>query len=211
MLTVGLLLLKGQSLRLKRGGEMRGIDPAKINGRIKEIGLRCGLGDVAGKLVGELSKGFRQRVGLAQAILHDPDIVILDEPTSGLDPNQIVEIRSLIKEIGREKTVILSTHILPEVQATCSRVVIISGGKLVADGTPAELRARERGSRYRVVVEANGAAPESIKDRLARLSGVVRCEKVGGEDGSHSFTIDGGSNEDLRKSLFRAAVDNKWT
>jgi gliding motility-associated transport system ATP-binding protein len=103
---------------LRFAAEMRGMEPAKIDSRIKEIGQRCGLAGVAGKLVGELSKGFRQRVGLAQAMLHDPDILILDEPTSGLDPNQIVEIRSLIKEIGQEKTVILSTHILPEVQAT---------------------------------------------------------------------------------------------
>src|SRR5207249_1398883 len=103
----------------------------KSPARIKEVGGRCGLTDVAGKLVGELSKGFRQRLGLAQAILHDPDILVLDEPTSGLDPNQIVEIRQLIKELGQEKTVILSTHILPEVQATCTRILIISGGKLV--------------------------------------------------------------------------------
>jgi ABC-2 type transport system ATP-binding protein len=141
-----------------------------VEGRIKEVGQRCGLGDVAGKLVGELSKGFRQRVGLAQAMLHDPDILILDEPTSGLDPNQIVEIRSLIKEIGREKTVILSTHILPEVQATCSRILIISGGKLVADGTPEALRAREKGGRYRVVVESNGVAKEAIGSRAWRAS-----------------------------------------
>ena len=155
---------------LQFAAEMRGMDRHKAAGRIKEIGTRCGLGDVAGKLVGELSKGFRQRVGLAQAILHDPDIVILDEPTSGLDPNQIVEIRSLIKEIGREKTVILSTHILPEVQATCSRVVIISGGKLVADGTPDELRARERGGRYRVVVEIE-RRPQGRHPRTARQPG----------------------------------------
>jgi ABC-2 type transport system ATP-binding protein len=196
---------------LQFAAEMRGMDRDKADGRIKEIGKRCGLGDVAGKLVGELSKGFRQRVGLAQAILHDPDIVILDEPTSGLDPNQIVEIRSLIKEIGREKTVILSTHILPEVQATCSRVVIISGGKLVADGTPDALRARERGGRYRVVVESNGVPKDAIRDRLAALSGVTRCEVIAGEDGSHAFAIDAGSSSDLRKPIFRAAVDNRWT
>jgi ABC-2 type transport system ATP-binding protein len=196
---------------LRFAAEMRGMDRNKVDARIKEIGTRCGLGDVAGKLVGELSKGFRQRVGLAQAILHDPDIVILDEPTSGLDPNQIVEIRSLIKEIGREKTVILSTHILPEVQATCSRVVIISGGKLVADGTPDELRARERGGRYRVVVESNGVPKDAIRDRLASLAGVTRCEAVAGEDGSHVFAIDAGGAADLRKPIFRAAVDNRWT
>ena len=196
---------------LQFAADVRQMDPTTIPGRIKEIGGRCGLGDVAGKLVGELSKGYRQRVGLAQAMLHDPDILILDEPTSGLDPNQIVEIRSLIKEIGREKTVILSTHILPEVQATCSRIVIISGGKLVADGTPQDLRARERGSRYRVIVEKNGAVPEAVRDRLATLAGVTRCETIAGEEGVLSFAIDGTTTNDLRKTIFRAAVDNHWT
>jgi len=196
---------------LEFAANMRDMDTNRSASRIREIGGRCGLSEVAGKLVGELSKGYRQRLGLAQAMLHDPDILILDEPTSGLDPNQIVEIRSLIKEIGREKTVILSTHILPEVQATCSRILIISGGKLVADGTPEALRARERGSRYRVVVESNGVAKESIRDRLASLTGVSRCEPVSGEDGSHAFTIDGAASDDLRKSIFRAAVDNRWT
>jgi len=195
---------------LEFAAEMRGMERDKRSARIKEIGVRCGLSDVAGKLVGELSKGFRQRVGLAQAMLHDPDILILDEPTSGLDPNQIVEIRSLIKEIGREKTVILSNHILPEVQATCSRVLIISGGKLVADGTPDELRARERGGRYRVVVESNGIPKDAIRDRLVTLAGVTRCEVVTGEDGAHVFAIDAGAAADLRKPIFRAAVDNRW-
>jgi ABC-2 type transport system ATP-binding protein len=160
--------------------------------------------------VGELSKGYRQRVGLAQAMLHDPDILILDEPTSGLDPNQIAEIRALIKEVGKEKTVILSTHILPEVQATCSRMLIISGGKLVADGTPDELRAREKATRYRLVVESVGAAPEAVKDKVVALSGVTQCQKIAGEDGAHTFAIDGVATNDLRKSLFRVAVDNKW-
>ena len=144
-------------------------------------------------------------------MLHDPDILILDEPTSGLDPNQIAEIRALIKEVGKEKTVILSTHILPEVQATCSRMLIISGGKLVADGTPDELRAREKATRYRLVVEANGASPEAIKEKVAGLAGVVHCLRAaGGEDGAHTFDIDGEAKNDLRKSLYRAAVDNKW-
>ncbi len=196
---------------LQFAAEMRGMSASDSDGRIREIGVRCGLGEVAGKLVGELSKGFRQRVGLAQAMLHDPDILILDEPTSGLDPNQIVEIRSLIKEIGREKTVILSTHILPEVQATCSRILIITGGKLVADGTPEALRAREKGGRYRVVVESNGVPKEAIRDRLASLTGVARCEMVGGEAGSHAFAIDAAAAADLRKPIFRAAVDNRWT
>lgn len=191
--------------------DVRGMERGKRDGRIREIGGRCGLGNVAGKLVGELSKGFRQRVGLAQAMLHDPDILVLDEPTSGLDPNQIVEIRDLIKEVGKEKTVILSTHILPEVQATCSRILIISGGKLVADGTPEELQARDRGARYRLVLEANGVPQEAIRDRLAKLGGVSRCELALGEGGEHAFKIDTSTSDDLRKPLFRAAVDNQWT
>jgi ABC-2 type transport system ATP-binding protein len=195
---------------LEFAAEMRAMSPSKSASRIKEVGGRCGLSDVAGKLVGELSKGFRQRLGLAQAILHDPDILILDEPTSGLDPNQIVEIRGLIRELGQEKTVILSTHILPEVQATCSRILIISGGKLVADDTPEALRAREKGSRYRVVVESNGVVQEAIRDKLASIDGVAHCERAATEAGAHAFTVDAGTASDLRGTLFRAAVDNHW-
>ena len=196
---------------LQFAAAMRGMASDRSEKRIKEIGGRCGLHEVAGKLVGELSRGYRQRVGLAQAMLDDPDILILDEPTSGLDPNQIVEIRQLIKEVGKEKTVILSTHILPEVQATCSRILIISSGKLVADGTPDELRAREKASRYRLVVEANGTTAEAVKARLASIKGVSRCDTVLGEERAHAFSLDAAGDEDLRKILFRAAVDNKWT
>ena len=196
---------------LQFAAAMRGMASDRSAKRIKEIGGRCGLHEVAGKLVGELSRGYRQRAGLAQAMLDDPDILILDEPTSGLDPNQIVEIRQLIKEVGKEKTVILSTHILPEVQATCSRILIISSGKLVADGSPDELRAREKASRYRLLVEANGATAEAVKARLGSIKGVSRCETVLGEVGAHAFSLDAAGDEDLRKILFRAAVDNKWT
>ena len=179
--------------------------------RLRRMVEVCGLGPMLGKLIGELSKGYRQRVGLAQAMIHEPKIVLLDEPTSGLDPNQIVEIRQLIKEVGRERTVILSTHILPEVQATCSRVVIIAGGKLVADGTPDELGARERGNRYRVVIEQNGTARAAIAEKLGQLSGVARCADADGESGTFQFTVDGTGAGDLRKPLFRAAVDNGWS
>ncbi|MEO5769689.1 MAG: ATP-binding cassette domain-containing protein [Polyangia bacterium] len=195
---------------LQFAAEMRQMDPSKSPARIKEVGGRCGLTDVAGKLVGELSKGFRQRLGLAQAILHDPDILVLDEPTSGLDPNQIVEIRRLIKELGQEKTVILSTHILPEVQATCTRILIISGGKLVADDTPEALRAREKGSRYRLVVESNGVPKEAIREKLATISGVANCQTIATEAGALAFALDGGGTADLRRHIFRAAVDNHW-
>src|SRR5262249_38801048 len=106
----------------------------------------------------------------------------------------------------------LSTHILPEVQATCDRIVIIAGGKLVADGTPEDLRQRERGGRYRVSVEKNGAPAEAVRDRLASIAGVTRCEPItGGEPGTFSFAIDGAASTDLRKTIFRAAVDNQWT
>lgn len=193
---------------LSFAGEMRRMNRNLIRRRIKDVGLRCGLGNVAGKLIGELSKGFRQRVGLAQSLLHDPEILILDEPTSGLDPNQIVEIRELIKEIGRDKTILLSTHILPEVQATCSRIVIISGGKLVADGTPSDLRQLERGSRYRVVVESDGVEAPTVRDRLASLAGVISCRTDRGDAGSYAFIVDSVAD---RPDIFRAAVDNRWT
>ena len=203
---------------LEFAAELRGMDAQKSPGRIKEIGGRCGLSDVAGKLVSELSKGYRQRLGLAQAMLHDPDILILDEPTSGLDPNQIVEIRELIKEIGKERTIILSTHILSEVQATCSRILIINGGKLVADGTPESLTSREKRGRYRVVLQAAGAAfrspeaaQEAIRASLSRLGGVSACQTVSGEDGAHTFGVDASTADDLRPVLFKAAVDNKWS
>src|SRR5262249_23127554 len=114
-----------------------------------------GITDRLGNLIGELSKGYRQRVGLAQAILHEPEVLILDEPTSGLDPNQIAEIRQVIKNIGKEKTVIFSTHILQEVQATCSRVIIISDGKIVADGTPDELARKTEGA-SEILLEIGG-------------------------------------------------------
>jgi ABC-2 type transport system ATP-binding protein len=118
---------------------IRGIDAQAARQRIKTVAEQCAIGHRLGSLIGELSKGYRQRVGLAQAILHEPDVLILDEPTSGLDPNQIVEIRNVIKDYGKTRTVIFSTHILPEVQLTCSRVLVISDGKIVADKAPSEL------------------------------------------------------------------------
>src|SRR5258706_1436406 len=120
--------------------DLQGLTNTKIEERVRLMVRMCGLNDEKHKKIGELSKGFRQRVGLAQAMIHDPEILILDEPTTGLDPNQIVEIRKLIREIGKEKTVILSTHILPEVEATCDRILIINKGRIVADGTSDTLR-----------------------------------------------------------------------
>jgi len=130
---------------LKFVADLQGVPKERIQNRITQMVHVCGLNVEKHKKIGELSKGFRQRVGLAQAMIHDPEILILDEPTTGLDPNQIVEIRKLIKEIGKHKTVILSTHILPEVEATCDRILIINKGKIVADGTSDMLRKRARG------------------------------------------------------------------
>jgi ABC-2 type transport system ATP-binding protein len=182
----------------------------KIEARVEEMLDLVGLQDKADRPVSGFSGGERQRLGLALAQVNDPDLLILDEPTSGLDPNQIAEIRALIKEVGKEKTVILSTHILPEVQATCSRMLIISSGKLVADGTPDELRAREKATRYRLVLEANGTTADAAKAKLLAVAGVVGCEKVEGEEKTHTFAIDGAPSTDLRKSLFRVAVEGKW-
>jgi ABC-2 type transport system ATP-binding protein len=134
--------------------ELQGIKKEKIKDRILEMVRVCGLEGEKHKRINELSKGYRQRVGLAQALIHDPQVLILDEPTTGLDPNQIVEIRELIKKIGREKTVILSSHILAEVEATCDRILIINKGKIVANGTAQELRKAEKGGELlKVVIE----------------------------------------------------------
>jgi ABC-2 type transport system ATP-binding protein len=157
-------------------GDVRGLDRSSRRTRMKRVVEQCGIEDRLGMNIGELSKGFRQRVGLAQAILHEPEVLILDEPTSGLDPNQIAEIRGVIKQIGEEKTVIFSTHILGEVQATCSRVIIISDGKLVADGTPEELSRKTTGA-SEILVEIGGARGND-QDPLNLLKHIEGIDEV---------------------------------
>lgn len=156
--------------------DVRDVDKEHRRGRLRRVVEQCGIGDKLGKLIGELSKGFRQRVGLAQAIVHEPEVLILDEPTSGLDPNQIAEIRQVIKSIGQEKTVIFSTHILGEVQATCSRVVIIADGKLVADGTPDDL-ARKSSGAASILLEIGGKRGNDT-DPLGLLRQIDGIEEV---------------------------------
>ena len=193
-------------------GEIRNLDADECRRRIGSLAEVCGLLQHLSRPVGELSKGLRQRAGLAQALLHDPPILILDEPTSGLDPNQIVEIRELIREIGKQKTVILSTHILPEVQATCARVVIINDGKLVADGTPAALAARQHQNVYQLIVDANGQPQEQVAAKLGQIAGVKRVE-AGAEDegeGAWGWTVHASGDNDLRRELFRCIRDNDW-
>jgi len=189
---------------------VRGVAAGEERERIKNAVERCGLKSVIGRDIGQLSKGFRQRVGLAQAILHDPDLLIFDEPTSGLDPNQIAEIRHLIKELGREKTVILSTHILSEVQSTCDRVLIINEGKLVADDSPERLASAEGGIITVVLASRAGAALQAadVRNILERVPGVARVEAAEGEGaGTLGFALRYGK-EDPRRALFETAVRN---
>ncbi len=156
--------------------KLKGVDRKERPNRIAYCLERCRVREVARRLLGTLSKGYRQRVGLAQAILHEPEVLILDEPTSGLDPNQIAEIRGVIKQIGEEKTVIFSTHILGEVQATCSRVIIISDGKLVADGTPDELSRKTSGA-TEILVEVGGVRGND-QDPLVLLRHIEGIDEI---------------------------------
>jgi ABC-2 type transport system ATP-binding protein len=187
--------------------ELRQVPRNDRRRRIKQIGEVTGILEVVGKKIGELSRGFRQRVGLTQAMVHDPDLLILDEPTSGLDPNQIGEIRQLITDIGKEKTVILSTHILPEVKATCGRVVIIADGRIVADGRPDDLAARDA-NRFRVLFEKVDAA--AVRAKLETVEGVRSVAPEASETDTVQFVLTTDGNRDIRRELFRAAVDNGW-
>ncbi len=186
--------------------KIQGLDKGRINGRIREMIDVCGLTSERHKKIDELSKGYRQRVGLAQAMIHDPDILILDEPTSGLDPNQIVEIRKLIKELGKEKTVILSSHILSEVEATCDRILIINKGKIVADGTSETLRKQAQGQELlSVSIEAD---IEKIKKELL---GLATVEKVNTMDDAQDFLlVQSKPEQSSRKPIFDLCVKNKW-
>lgn len=187
----------------------RQIQKAKRREAIRRMVDVCGLSSVFGKTIDELSKGFRQRVGLAQAMVHDPDILIMDEPTSGLDPNQIVEIRDLIKRIGREKTVVLSTHILPEVMATCSRVVIINQGGIVAQGTTGELTAQTAGRQ--VVYAKLRASRDAIRSALSAFPEVSSISFADEEPGNaYGFTAEITGERDGRELVYRAAVSHAW-
>jgi len=197
---------------LEYAAQLHGLDKARIRQQLALMVEVCGLKDVRHKDIGELSKGYRQRVGLAQAMIHDPEVLILDEPTSGLDPNQIVEIRNLIKQLGRAKTVILSTHILSEVQATCDRVIIINEGSIVADGTPGELQEKFHGAES-VSLELRAEGVDAMKEILPKirtLGGVDSAEYLGVSDGNHRFSVSVAKGNDVRADLFRQAVAEKW-
>lgn len=192
---------------LKYVAELQGIEKPKIRKRILEMVRLCGLEGEKHKNINELSKGYKQRVGLAQALIHDPDVLILDEPTSGLDPNQIVEIRELIKKIGKEKTVILSSHILAEVEATCDRILIINKGKIVADGTAEELRKRAHGKEILKVTIEDGD-PNSVFTALKSLDSVEVVDFIKHED--HTFEIQSKDGISSRRGVFTLCVSKGW-
>lgn len=195
---------------LKYIAEIREIPPSQVNARIKEMADTCGLNEVIAKDIGQLSRGYQQRVGLAQAIIHNPEILILDEPTSGLDPNQIVEIRNLIKKLGKEKTVILSTHILPEVTATCDRVIIINEGRIVADGTPEQLLETEQGNNFITIQFDNDYGEmESALESVDFVENVRRIEKE--NQTLPTFILESKKANDIRPKVFQLAVDKNWT
>lgn len=187
--------------------QLQGITKGLLNSRVKEMINLCGLDREKHKKIGELSKGYRQRVGLAQAMIHDPEILILDEPTTGLDPNQIVEIRKLIRELGRAKTVILSTHILPEVEATCDRILIINQGKIVADGTAASLRNKAQGQEILKIRIEDGATQEVLKS-LQSLNTVAEAELL--DEANNSFQIQSQDAQSSKRNVFQLCVDKQW-
>lgn len=192
---------------------LNGVPKQEVHRHIREMIGVCGLTGVKHMDIGQLSKGYRQRVGLAQAMIHDPKVLILDEPTSGLDPNQIVEIRNLIRQLGREKTLILSTHILPEVQASCSRVIIINKGKIVADGSTNDLQSRFQGNeQYYVELEKpDGESSETIRVHFQNIPSVTSVETLGEFNGMMKLRIETLRGTDVRKHIYQLSVRNNWT
>lgn len=181
-------------------GRLYGLKGEGLKNRVAEMIELCGLTLEQNKKIETLSKGYRQRVGLAQALIHNPEILILDEPTSGLDPNQIVEIRKLIKDISHQKTVLFSTHIMQEVQALCNRVVVINRGEIVADDVLSNLM--QRGDGTAIIVEFER---DIIKENILGLTGVREVQDIG----NHRYRVLANAGVDLRPELFRFAADNK--
>jgi ABC-2 type transport system ATP-binding protein len=198
---------------LRYAAQLQGVPRGEIAGRVRKMVEVCVLGEMKHKDLGQLSKGFRQRVGLAAAMIHDPSVLILDEPTSGLDPNQIVEIRSLIRELGKQKTVVLSTHILSEVEATCDRVVIISRGKIVADSMIDDLhRTMRGGDRIFLEIEtSDNQSFEMISVQLRANPSVTDVALVGKANGSMRIGISSIQGADIRRDLYSLSVQKGWT
>ena len=198
---------------LKFVGKLKGLSGAELAKRVDYVCERCAIADVKHKLLGKLSKGYRQRVGLAQAIIHNPDVLILDEPTAGLDPKQINETRDLIKSLAGDHTIILSTHILPEVEQTCEQVIIINQGKLVATDSVRNLQARARGAES-VLVEVAGRNSvfdiATVQQKLERVSGVSRVSCKQQVDSRAVFEVESQKGTLVRGDLARAVVESGW-
>jgi len=194
-------------------GKLKGLSAGELRNRIEYVSERCAIGDVREKLLGKLSKGYRQRVGLAQAIIHNPDVLILDEPTAGLDPKQINETRDLIKSLAGDHTIILSTHILPEVEQTCQQVIIINKGKLVATDSVNNLQIRARGAESVLVEVAarNGDLDSgTIQSRLEKVSGVSRVLFKDKRENRSIFEVESRKDRFIRGELARAVVEAGW-
>ena len=189
-------------------GRLKGIASSELSSRTDGVLESCSLGHVRHKLIAHLSKGYRQRVGLAQALIHNPEVLILDEPTAGLDPKQIIEVRQLIHSLSGEHTIILSTHILPEASTISSRIIIINEGKLEASDTPENLTARLRGHDS-ILLEIDGPG-EEIEARLLSVDGVSRVVRANGHGGRTSWEVETGNDPSIRTALARTVVEAGW-
>ena len=188
---------------------IRGIDSSNKISRIRHLADLCGIREVMHKAINELSKGFKQRVGLAHAMMDDPEILVLDEPTSGLDPNQIIEIRDIIKQIGKEKTVILSTHILSEAEATCDRIVIINKGKIVANDSTQTLKQSASGNNL-INISLQNAEFESVKQQLTSISGISDIVQISDDNGILNLKLACMSSADIRGDIYKKVRQTDW-
>jgi ABC-2 type transport system ATP-binding protein len=198
---------------LKFVGRLKGLSKSELRERVDYVCERCSIGDVKKKLLGKLSKGYRQRVGLAQAIIHNPDVLILDEPTAGLDPKQINETRELIRSLAGDHTIVLSTHILPEVEQTCEKVIIINKGKLITTDSVENLQARARGAEAVVIEVANRNGvldAQAVITRLEKVAGVSRVLSRMSHDNRAVFEVESQPNLSVRADLARAVVESGW-
>jgi ABC-2 type transport system ATP-binding protein len=188
--------------------KIKGVPPGERKERLRSIMVKTRIDDVASKLCSRLSKGYKQRVGLAQALIHNPDVLILDEPTAGLDPKQIIETRQLIKDLAGDHTIILSTHILPEVSQTCQRVVIINKGRVVAVDTPDNLTARLRGSET-LYVQVDSGGTDALAS-LGRVAGVTRVVEADRRNSVVGYEVESEQGRDIRRDLARTIVTSGW-